>query len=118
MKLIKSNSSKCMAKARLRSIPGVGKNDLIRKISDATGETTHTVRSVFDALFETIIKELSSGKKIQLNGLCTWYVKTFPPKTGRNPKTGEGNIPIPERQKVRWKAGRMFKDATGDPTIH
>jgi nucleoid DNA-binding protein len=107
-----------MAKTKLRDIPGVTKTDLIRKISDATGETTQTVRSVFDALFEQVLKELSQGNKIQLNGLCTWYVKTFPPKRGRNPKTGEGNIPIPERKKVRWKAGRLFKDATGDPTVH
>ena len=54
-------------------------------------------------------KALKEGKKIELRGLGTFFVKKIKEKkSARNPKTGE-LIYVPEKNKVRFRASKNLK---------
>ena len=56
-----------------------------------------------------ILSSLKKGVKIELRGFGTFFVKKIKEKhSARNPKTGQ-LIYVPEKNKVRFKAGKKLK---------
>ena len=56
-----------------------------------------------------IVKALKNGRKIELRGFGTFFVKKIKENySARNPKTGE-LIYVPEKNKVRFKASKNLK---------
>ena len=56
-----------------------------------------------------IIQALKEGKKIELRGFGTFFLKRLKEKrNARNPKTSE-IIYVPEKNKVRFKASKKLK---------
>ena len=51
---------------------------------------------------------LAMGDRVEIRGLCSFYVKEYESYNGRNPKTGE-LIYVPEKNKVRFKASKNLK---------
>ena len=56
-----------------------------------------------------ILSSLKKGVKIELRGFGTFFIKKIKEKhSARNPKTGQ-LIYVPEKNKVRFKAGKKLK---------
>tara|TARA_A100001388_G_C28390750_1_gene321393 strand:+ start:235 stop:516 length:282 start_codon:yes stop_codon:yes gene_type:complete len=56
-----------------------------------------------------ILSSLKKGEKIELRGFGTFFIKKIKEKhSARNPKTGQ-LIYIPEKNKLRFKAGKKLK---------
>ena len=67
------------------------------------------LENVIDIFIEKIVKALSNGKRIELRGFGTFFIKKIKEKfSARNPKTGE-LIYIPEKNKVRFRASKNLK---------
>ena len=67
------------------------------------------LEAVVDNFCDNIEKALKGGKKIELRGFGTFFVKKIKEKySARNPKTGE-LIYVPEKNKVRFKASKNLK---------
>ena len=67
------------------------------------------LETVIDSICEDIEKSLKEGKKVELRGFGTFFVKKIKEKySARNPKTGE-LIYVPEKNKVRFKASKNLK---------
>lgn len=63
-----------------------------------------------------IVKALKNGRKIELRGFGTFFVKKIKENySARNPKTGE-LIYVPEKNKVRFKASKNLKKKINDKT--
>ena len=67
------------------------------------------LEAVVDNFCDNIEKALKDGKKIELRGFGTFFVKKIKEKySARNPKTGE-LIYVPEKNKVRFRASKNLK---------
>ena len=68
------------------------------------------IEDIIDTFCESIEKSLKDGKKIELRGFGSFFVKKIKEKySARNPKTGE-IIYVPEKNKVRFRASKKLKD--------
>tara|TARA_B100001121_G_C18187065_1_gene388385 strand:- start:129 stop:410 length:282 start_codon:yes stop_codon:yes gene_type:complete len=72
--------------------------------------TKSQIENVIDTFFSTIIESLVKGKNCQIRGFGNFYLKTIKENfNSRNPKNGK-LIYVPKRNKVRFRAGKKFKE--------
>jgi integration host factor subunit beta len=45
--------------------------------------------AIVDLFFESMSEALAKGDRVEIRGLCSFYVKEYKSYLGRNPKTGE-----------------------------
>ena len=80
------------------------------KLSRSEAET------VIDMFSSNIVKALKDGRKVELRGFGTFFVKKIKENySARNPKTGE-LIYVPEKNKVRFKASKNLKKKINEKT--
>ena len=88
----------------------MNKNELLEKVSLASGLTKKESEAAINAFLETLTDVLKAGDKISLKGFGTFEVRTREARMGRNPRTGE-TVKIAARTAVTFKAGSKLKDA-------
>lgn len=86
------------------------KADLVKKVASRVGLTKKKADGAVDALFEVIRDVLKKGEKVQLIGFGSFYVKSRPPREGRNPRTGE-RIKISAKKVPVFKPGGSLRNA-------
>jgi integration host factor subunit beta len=52
---------------------------------------------------------LARGNRVEIRGLCSFYIKKYKDSVGRNPKTGE-KVTIKPKKLPFFKAGKELKD--------
>ena len=52
---------------------------------------------------------LAQGERVEIRGLCSFFVKKYGKYTGRNPKTGE-KVKIAPKKLPFFKVGKELKD--------
>ena len=52
---------------------------------------------------------LAKGDRVEIRGLCSFYVKKYKTYAGRNPKTGE-KVKIKPKKLPFFKCGKELKD--------
>ena len=68
------------------------------------------IEDIINIFLSSLQKALREGKKIELRGFGTFFIKKIKEKyTSRNPKTGE-LIYVPEKNKVRFKPTKGLKE--------
>lgn len=82
----------------------MNKLELTEALAGATGLTKPQAKLVVDAFFDEVSDALAKGDRVELRGLCSFFVKQYEGYTGRNPKTGEKTEVGPKRMPV-FKAG-------------
>ena len=87
----------------------MNKHEVIQTLCSQYGlsktESTKTV-SIF---IELMSAALERGDRVEIRGLCSFYVKDYPGYTGRNPKTGE-QVEVPPKKLPFFKCGKDLKD--------
>ena len=67
------------------------------------------IENILDILIKNIETALKEGKKIEIRGFGTFFIKKIKENySARNPKTGE-IIYSPEKNKVRFKPSKKLK---------
>jgi len=82
----------------------MNKLELTEALAGATGLTKLQAKLVVDAFFDKVGDALAKGDRVELRGLCSFFVKKYGGYTGRNPKTGEKTEVGPKKMPV-FKAG-------------
>jgi len=86
---------------------------LITKNSKLNRSEIETVIEIFS---NDIIKALKNGRKIELRGFGSFFVKKIKENySARNPKTGD-LIYVPEKNKVRFRASKNLKKIINEKT--
>ena len=67
----------------------MNKLDLIEVLKKETGLTKIEAKKVVALFFDEMSKALANGDRVEIRGLCSFYVKQYEAYAGRNPKTGE-----------------------------
>ena len=87
----------------------MNKLELIQALKDATDLTKPQAAAVVHIFFNGMAEELAKGGRVEIRGLCSFFVKEYPSYTGRNPKTGE-RVRIAPKKLPFFKAGKELKD--------
>ena len=61
-----------------------------------------------NAILDAMISSLASGQRIEIRGFGSFNINHRPPRTARNPKTGE-KVAVPEKFVLQFKAGKALK---------
>ena len=65
--------------------------------------------AIVDLFFESMSEALAKGDRVEIRGLCSFYVKEYDSYTGRNPKTGE-SVPVAPKKLPFFKCGKELKE--------
>jgi integration host factor subunit beta len=87
----------------------MNKLELIQALKDAIDLTKPQAAAVVDILFNEMAQELSKGGRVEIRGLCSFFVKEYGGYTGRNPKTGE-KVKIKPKKLPFFKPGKELKE--------
>ena len=87
----------------------MNKLELIQALKDATNLSRSKAASVVDIFFNEMAEELAKGGRVEIRGLCSFFVKEYRSYTGRNPKTGE-RVKIKPKKLPFFKPGKELKE--------
>jgi integration host factor subunit beta len=68
----------------------MNKLELIQALKDATDLTKPEAAAVVDIFFNGMADALAKGDRVEIRGLCSFFVKEYDGYTGRNPKPAKG----------------------------
>jgi len=87
----------------------LNKLELIHELQTQTKLTEKEASDVVNLFFKTIADALINGDRVEIRGLCSFYIKEYDSYTGRNPKTGE-LVDIPAKRLPFFKCGKELRD--------
>ncbi len=64
-------------------------------------------------MLEQMSAALSEGQRIEIRGFGSFSLHYRPPRTGRNPKTGE-SVPLPGKHVPHFKPGKELRECVND----
>ena len=67
----------------------MNKLDLIATLKSEAELTKSEAAAVVNLFFNEMANALADGDRVEIRGLCSFYVKKYKAYAGRNPKTGE-----------------------------
>lgn len=85
------------------------KIELIDTLKAESGLTKTEAAAVVAIFFDEMSSALASGDRVEIRGLCSFFVKHYEAYTGRNPKTGE-NVRIKPKKLPFFKCGKELKE--------
>ena len=94
---------------KYESEEALNKLELIAALRDQTDISKAEAAGVVDLFFDNMADTLVGGERVEVRGLCSFYVKEYDAYTGRNPKTGE-KVKIKPKKLPFFKAGKELKE--------
>ncbi len=87
----------------------MNKLDLTVALKNEAELTKSEAAAVVDQFFNEMANALAEGDRVEIRGLCSFYVKKYRAYAGRNPKTGE-KVKIKPKKLPFFKCGKELKD--------
>jgi integration host factor subunit beta len=85
------------------------KAELIEDVSRAIEMSRKDSEVVVETIFESIVKSLRSGDKIEIRGFGSFRTRQRDARVGRNPKTG-ARVDVPPKKIPYFKPSKELKD--------
>jgi integration host factor subunit beta len=87
----------------------MNKLELIKMLKNEHSLTNKDAAAVVELFFDSMSEALARGDRVEIRGLCSFYVKEYQPYQGRNPKTGESVYVAPKKLPF-FKCGKELKE--------
>jgi integration host factor subunit beta len=87
----------------------MNKIDLIQTLCSTNDLTKLEAEKIVSIFFDHMSNTLQEGDRVEIRGLCSFYVKDYPGYTGRNPKTGE-TAKVAAKKLPFFKCGKGLKE--------
>ena len=87
----------------------MNKLDLIAALKNEAQITKLEAAAVVNLFFNEMANALTKGNRVEIRGLCSFYVKKYKAYAGRNPKTGE-KVKIKSKKLPFFKCGKELRD--------
>jgi len=86
------------------------KSELIVRLAErfpqlVTKDADFAVKMILDAMSEALVR----GHRIEIRGFGSFALNYRPPRTGRNPKSGE-KVSVPSKWVPHFKAGKKLRE--------
>ncbi len=85
------------------------KADLIEEVSRVVEMTRKDSEVIVEAVFDSIVKALRTGDKIEIRGFGSFRTRERQSRIGRNPKTGD-RVEVPAKRIPYFKPSKELKD--------
>lgn len=86
------------------------KRDLVVKIAEETGLLQRDVAIIVQMTLDGLADEIARGNNVELRNFGVFEVVTRKSRVGRNPNKPKNEVTIPERQVVKFRAGKELKE--------
>ena len=86
----------------------MNKIDLINTLKIECRLSKKEAATIIDLFFDKISSALSEGDRVEIRGLCTFFVKEYESYNGRNPRTGE-TVNVGPKKLPFFKCGQELK---------
>ena len=91
------------------------KSELIERLAArfpqlAAKDAEFAVKMVLDAMSAALVR----GDRIEIRGFGSFALNYRPPRTGRNPKSGE-KVQVPAKYVPHFKAGKELRERVDSP---
>ena len=87
----------------------MNKLELIEALKTEAELTKNEAAAVVNLFFDEMANTLTNGDRVEIRGLCSFYVKKYKSYTGRNPKTGE-KVKIKPKKLPFFKCGIELRE--------
>jgi integration host factor subunit beta len=87
----------------------MNKLDLIKALQNETDLPKSEAEAVVKLFFNEMANTLAKGDRVEIRGLCSFYVKKYKAYAGRNPKTGEPTRVEPKKLPF-FKVGKELRE--------
>ena len=87
----------------------MNKLELIDTLKNEWRLSKKEASAVVELFFEKMSDALAKGDRVEIRGLCSFYVKEYKSYQGRNPKTGE-SVQIAPKKLPFFKCGKELKE--------
>ena len=89
------------------------KADLIDEVSRLAELTRKDSEVIVETIFDSIVRSLRVGDKIEIRGFGSFSLHFRPPRQGRNPKTGEA-VALSGKHVPHFKPGQDLRERVND----
>ena len=80
-----------------------------RLVAENPNLTRSDAENVVSTIFDTIVRQLEEGGRVELRGYGAFTVRRRDPKKGRNPRTGDV-VDVEGKSVPFFKAGKKLRD--------
>ena len=87
----------------------MNKLELINALRDECQISKNEAATVVDLFFNEMANALAKSDRVEIRGLCSFYVKKYKAYAGRNPRTGE-RVQVSSKKLPFFKCGKELKD--------
>jgi integration host factor subunit beta len=87
----------------------MNKLDLNVALRNEAELTKSEAAAVVDLFFNEMANALAEGDRVEIRGLCSFYVKKYKAYNGRNPKTGE-RVQVASKKLPFFKCGMELRN--------
>lgn len=87
----------------------VTKADLVEEVVRVTELPRKESETIVETIFDSVIRALQSGDKIEIRGFGSFRTRQRRGRTGRNPKTG-AKVDVPPKKIPFFKPSKELKD--------
>lgn len=87
----------------------MNKLELVAALKARTGIPKQDAAEVVQLFFDLMADALAEGRRVEIRGLCSFFVKEYKSYIGRNPKTGE-KVVIKPKKLPFFKAGKELRE--------
>ena len=87
----------------------MNKLELIETLKNECRLSKKEASAVVELFFKSMSEALAKGDRVEVRGLCSFYVKEYKSYKGRNPKTGE-SVEVAPKKLPFFKCGKELKE--------
>jgi integration host factor subunit beta len=87
----------------------MNKLELISALKKESNISKAEAAKVVQIFFDSMADALIEGERIEIRGLCSFFVKDYKSYVGRNPKTGE-KVQIKPKKLPFFKCGKELRE--------
>jgi integration host factor subunit beta len=87
----------------------MNKLELISALKNETNISKAEASKVVQIFFDDMAHAMAKGDRVEIRGLCSFFVKEYKSYTGRNPKTG-AKVAIRPKKLPFFKSGKELKE--------
>ena len=87
----------------------MNKLELISALKTEANISKTEAARVIQLFFDSMTDAMAKGHRVEIRGLCSFFVKEYKAYTGRNPKTGE-KVLIKPKKLPFFKSGKELRE--------
>jgi integration host factor subunit beta len=87
----------------------MNKLELISALKAEANMSKAEAAKVVQIFFDNMAEAMARGERVEIRGLCSFFIKEYKSYTGRNPKTGDRVLIKPKRLPF-FKSGKELRE--------